>query len=1411
MLRVLGPLVVDGPDEPVPVGGRIPRRILCALLVRPAAVVPVDALVQAAWGDEPPASAERTLASHVARLRDTLAHADAGAAVRLERRDAGYRLVVAPEDVDATRFEQNVRRAEELPPDDAVLVLRDALALWRPPAPFADLQDTAYPAAEASRLTELHGAAVEALVASHLEAGDAVAAAGDAEARLRNDPYRERLWELLVLALYRQGRQGDALEAFRRARAELADGLGIDPGPRLRELEEQVLAQDPRLLPVPPRTRRPCPYKGLARYDAGDADLFVGRERLVDELVGRLVDEPLLVVVGPSGAGKSSLVRAGLVPALAAGALPGSQSWAVAVVVPGAEPLRVLSEALAEGPSVLVVDQAEEALLAEDGRFLGPFGDRLLAAVVAGTRIVLVLRADFFGLLAAHPGLARRAGPATVLVGPPDEQELRRIVLEPAARVGLRVEPELADLAVADVRDRPGALPVLSTALVRAWEHRAGDTLTVASYRSGGGVAAALERVGEEAWASLDDEEQRAACRRLLLRLAGNEDGAWIRRWVRRMDLVRPDDAAAAAALAVLTGRRLVVARAEDIGIAHEALLTGWPRLRGWLEDAGARVAVLEHLADAARAWEQSGRDPAEVYRGTRLQAALDVAAAEPDDLTPLEHAFLDASAKAAERQLDEQRARADREARGRRRARLAAGVLAVALAFAASAGGYAITQQRTATRAAVTADASRLGALARSGGAYDRSLLLAAQAVALDPSPASESDLFATLLRGDAVVATMRAAGQARAIAFAPDSRSILGVTATGDVVRWPVEGGAATTVGRLAQIPGEFAYNGVLGVGAQIAAAGDGHIVLGASARPGESSVQVLDPSTLRVLQEVPANVVVGWALANDHQTVVAAGGNIGARGSNVRIWRAGAGAPHVRDVPTGGTVAGIASCGTDLACVLTDRQLLRVRLSDGVVERRLPLPADTVDTRQPELTERLVSSADGRLLAIVTPQGTLRVLDAGTGEVVRELTGASGDLHALAFSPDGNRVAAADHSSVLVWPTHGSGRPERHEVHGGRVGAGEWSPDGATLATLGRDGAVVVLDTTGRRHVGAVLTEALTRTTTLWATRDAVVAGQVDGRLLFVDPASGDVQVASERPHGTKAIDSARTGLTGDFLVTVDYQGGTGVWDLRTRRYLGGIDLPGDWEVFETGAWVSPDGRSAATIHDWSGPVIFDVAARRVVRQLPPLPAPPSGAAQAPLEIGVEGWTPDGRSMLITRTLSTTTSDLLVVDATTGAVRLRVDTKDSLPQEVVADPKGRYLVVGTSTGSLLVLDAEDGHLLAPPLQANEGAVANVSVSPDGRYIAASGQPPRLTVWDTRTFRQVAVPLPLDLNAVDARARFAPDGRLVVATGRVLRAFVVDPAQWLARACREAGRVLTREEFEEVLPGRPYTPACA
>jgi WD40 repeat protein/DNA-binding SARP family transcriptional activator len=1405
MLRVLGPIVVDGPDGPVSVGGPVPRRILSALLVRPGTVVPVDGLLDAAWGDDPPPSAERTLVSHITRLREALAHAGATPAVEVERRDAGYRLVVGSAAVDAGRLEQILLQVKDVSPIDAVPALREALSLWRPPAPFADLQDTAYPAAEAARLIELRGSAVEALVAALLDVGDSGSAAAEAEARLGEMPFRERLWELLVLALYRQGRQGDALEAYRRARVTLSDELGVDPGPRLRRLEAQVLAQDPGLLAGATPIRIPCPYRGLARYDAGDAELFVGRERLVDELVARLIDERFLVVVGPSGAGKSSLVRAGLMPALEGGALPGSDAWSVILVVPGSEPLGVLEAALAERPDVLIVDQAEEALLADDGSCLIPFGDQLLTAAADKTRVVLVLRADFFGLLAGHAALARRAGPATVLVGAPDERALRRIITEPAARVGLRVEPELADLIVSEVRDRPGVLPVLSTALVRTWEQREGDLLSVASYRAGGGVEAALQRVGEEAWAALDDDAQRSACRRLLLRLAVDEDGSWVRRWARRAELVRGDDQAAVAALAVLTARRLVVARADDLGIAHEALLSGWPRLHDWLEDGRSRAAVRERLAIAAAAWEQADHDSAELYQGTRLQAALDTAAASPEDLTSLERAFLVESSDEADRQLDEQRARADREAHGRRRARLVAAGLAVALVFAASAGTYAITKQRQADtrqrqaeRAALVADASRLGALARAGGDYDRSLLLAAQAVALDRSPTTESDLFATLLRGDAVLATLRAAGRVSGLTFTPDGRSLLASskfsrTAAGpygQLQRWSTQGGPVAASFNV----GDYASG--------VSVADDGRLVVFAG-----TNLEVLDPSDGHKLEEGPELGNDVWSLVGGGRVTVGAAPD---SDTDVLLWRPGSSPTRPQRVNIGDIPSAVASCGTQTACVLTDSgRLIRIRLSDGTVEGSVRVPPGTRSSSTP--VANLAAGPDGRTVAVAGNDGLVRLVDARTGHVVRELGGASRDARVLAFSPDGTRIAAGDFSTVLVWRTDRGGLPERFDVHGGRVLSAAWSPDGSTLATGSEDGTVIVWDTTGRRRVGAVLTDALgDNTSTLWPVPGAIVVAQVSGRLLFVDPSTGTIHPATDHTGGTAQINTARAGRAGTLLVTADATGLTQVWDVKTRRLLGKVDLPAPavpYDGYGDAAWVSPDGTQAAAIRNDAGPIVFDPVTRKVLRQLPPLPVP-----HADLATVIDGWTADGRSLLISQQRSEPASanDLLVVDARTGAVKLRLPTGTGWAEETTMDPAGRFIALALNDGTLLIRDAKDGHALAPPLRANDGEVFNVSVSPDGRYIVTNGDPPRVTVWDTRTFRQVGVPLPLDVNALDTRTRFAPDGRLVVTNGNVLRAFTIDPDAWLARACREAGRSLTRVEFEEVLPGRPYRPAC-
>jgi WD40 repeat protein len=142
---------------------------------------------------------------------------------------------------------------------------------------------------------------------------------------------------------------------------------------------------------------------------------------------------------------------------------------------------------------------------------------------------------------------------------------------------------------------------------------------------------------------------------------------------------------------------------------------------------------------------------------------------------------------------------------------------------------------------------------------------------------------------------------------------------------------------------------------------------------------------------------------------------------------------------------------------------------------------------------------------------------------------------------------------------------------------------------------------------------------------------------------------------------------------------------------------------------------------------------------------------------------------------------------------------------------DSSGRFIALGMGDGTMRILDARTGLPLAPQLPTASLRFNNVSISPDGRYIATSGFPPSVNIWDSRTFTPVGLPLPIDVTQGGSRARFGPDGRLWVLTGPVLQVFTVDPDQWLARACHEAGRTLTKGEYQEILPDRPYQPACA
>ncbi|HSI80565.1 MAG TPA: hypothetical protein VK919_07945, partial [Solirubrobacterales bacterium] len=522
------------------------------------------------------------------------------------------------------------------------------------------------------------------------------------------------------------------------------------------------------------------------------AEYFFGRERLVADLVARLVGSTLIAVVGPSGSGKSSVLRAGLLPALADGVLPGSERWRQVVMRPGEHPVAELDRALARVASdegaqeadnpiaaaldslapdehlVLAVDQLEEIFTAcRDETERAAFTNAVVAlAADADQRVVVVLgiRGDYYGRCAMYAELSERMSANNVLVGPMRRDELRRAIELPARRAGLWVEPSLVAALIGDVADEPGGLPLLSTTLLELWKGRSGRTLREASYAASGRVSGAVARLAERAYRRLT-EPQRERARAILLRLADAEQPAPVRRRVPLEELEAERDEDTTRVLAVLTESRLVSVDEGAVEVAHEALLSEWPRLRGWLEEDAEGRRLHQHLIHAAAEWEHSGRDPAELYRGARLASALDWASTHERELNERERALLEESRVASEREAERQR-------RTNRRLRALLAGVGVLLAAAVVAGAIALSERQGARSAATVADAERLGAQALTEEHLDQALRLASAGLALDDSVATRSSLLSTLLRSPAAIGVLRTDGFAHALS--PDGGTL-------------------------------------------------------------------------------------------------------------------------------------------------------------------------------------------------------------------------------------------------------------------------------------------------------------------------------------------------------------------------------------------------------------------------------------------------------------------------------------------------------------------------------------------------------------------------------------------------------------------------------------------------------------
>ncbi|MBV7334067.1 SUMF1/EgtB/PvdO family nonheme iron enzyme [Chloroflexi bacterium TSY] len=457
------------------------------------------------------------------------------------------------------------------------------------------------------------------------------------------------------------------------------------------------------------------PYKGLHFFDVDDSVLFFGREQLTAKLIARLWDKRFLAVIGASGSGKSSVVRAGVVPALkrglklANGRHPpkSSPDWQYHIIKPTARPLKAVSASLTRGSESVTAQATLMDDMMQDARSLDLFASRLLADLAADhlllvvdqfeelftlcktpterkafvdnllmaaqpdgvMTVIIALRADFYHRCAEFDDLRTALTNSQEYMGAMIEQELRTAIEKPANANNWVFEAGLVDVMLDDVGDEPGALPLLSLALLETWKNRHGRTLTFSGYYKAGGVKGAIATQADMVFNALSPNEQ-AVARNIFVRLTelgeGSED---TRRRVAREELLSKNQDAETVnkVLTTLSDARLITVDQGEVEVAHEALIREWPTLRLWLEDDREGLRIHRRLTEAATEWHRSGRKQGDLSRGTRLNQALDWARTHGNDMNSLEQAFLDASREqieAEQREFEQARQREIDDAR---------------------------------------------------------------------------------------------------------------------------------------------------------------------------------------------------------------------------------------------------------------------------------------------------------------------------------------------------------------------------------------------------------------------------------------------------------------------------------------------------------------------------------------------------------------------------------------------------------------------------------------------------------------------------------------------------------------------------------------------------------------------------
>ncbi len=1197
------------------------------------------------------------------------------------------------------------------------------------------------------------------------------------------------------------------------------------------------------------------PFKGLNFFDEVDSDLFFGRERLTAQLVSLvskclspdMIGDRVVTVIGASGSGKSSVTRAGLVPAL-----KGRESSAdthapnglllqppfqgpICLITPTARPLEALAVGLScmdgsvtetarllddmtrdprclhlaaarmahlngGGHLLLVVDQFEELFsLCQDEGERKAFVDNLLYATgnPGPIIVIVVLRADFYAQCAPFENLRQALCERQQYIGSMNSEELRRAITEPARCGGWTFELGLVDLLLRDVSDEPGALPLLSHALLETWQRRRGRTLTLSGYQESGGVHGAIAKTAETIFNQLSPE-QKLIARNIFLRLTEPGEivadeklpALFTRRRAELAELIpRPEEAAdVQAVLNRLAGARLVTISQETIEVAHEALIREWARLGSWLNENREALQLRRHLTTAAQEWERSGRDASALYRGARLAQFTEWPNPTAGELSIQERLFIESSLaeqqaqeaattarrqrelKAAQALAEAETQRAEEQAKSaaklRRRAvwlALALGSLTVLLLAAIGLGLLANRNAKEAQELTRLATSRELAAAAVNNLQRDpeRSVLLALEALETADSLEARNALHQALPELHILRTIPAHAGGVPGIAVSPDGKRLASTGVDNTIKIWEAASGELllTLLGDAGEWGFDVAYSPD---GKRLAATWSTQVILW----------DAVSGERLFVLPGVTDGTVRRLGFSPNGQRLAVASMD---------------GLPRVWDLATQTELFSLA--GHDHAC------------------------------------EAIAYSPDGQQLATGDTGGTIKTWDANDG---RELLSFDhgGGIHGVAFSPDGTQLAvASDNARLGIWDA-ASGEPLFSLPVRSGIYDVEYLPDGKRLVSTHQDGTTTIWDPiSGQQllnlagHTSTVISAAASPDNNL------LLTGGYDGTLKVWDINPGR-ELLTIAAHDDQVYDIAYS-PDGLRLATAGFDGKAKLWDLTTGLLahslppenassgLSSLDLGQDGEVMALGSW---DG----TIY------VTDMTTERIKFTLPAHMAPITGMALRADEkqLATAGWdgtakvwdldsgeailtlfskddlgaslaisgvafSPDGKHLF------TGGDDDFVHqwDVKTGQELQRFDGAGLDIYGLAVSPDGQLLAAGRQDGAVLLWDITSGELLHQ-LAAHAGLILRLAFSDDGSKLASVGFDSLAKVWDVESGQELMTLFGTTGNVFGVA--FSPDGRHLATAGGdgTARIYTLEMDELIKLARERVTRALTAEE---------------